>query len=155
MEYGSLVWMGASATALRQLDKVQRRALKLIGPGTHLARLSHRRTVAALCYLYKLHYLPDLSSLKYLLPPPDMLQHARPTRQSTRARHSYQLQAQNPTRSSLRHLRSFPNAVINTWNSLPPALLRNPPDQRRAQTFKANVHRHLMHSNWLASTDSL
>ena len=73
MEYSCLVWMGASDTSLRQLDRVQHRALYLIGPGTNLPRLSHRRDVGSLSYIYKLHYLanshptPTLLQLCYLL----------------------------------------------------------------------------------------
>ena len=37
----------------------------------------------------------------------------------------------------------------------PPTLLQHPPDRDRAQTFKVNVHSHILHSSWLAATDSL
>ena len=32
---------------------------------------------------------------------------------------------------------------------------QHPPDRDRAQTFKINVHRHILHSSWLAATHSL
>ena len=70
LEYGMLTWMEASQTALRQLANVQRRALHVIGPGSFLPSLEVRRAVAALCFLYKLHYLPGSAILTRLLPPP-------------------------------------------------------------------------------------
>ena len=149
-----MVWMGASDTSLRQLDRVQRRALHLIGPGTYLPRLSHRRAVASLCYIYKLHYLANSHPLAAMLPPAGDTD-TRPTRQSATEQHHYQLLSTNPAHTSLRHLRGFPYSSLATWNSLPPTLLQHPPDRDRAQTFKVNVHRHILHSSWLAATDSL
>ena len=154
MEYSCLVWMSASDTSLRQLDRVQRRALHLIGPGTYLPRRSQRRAVASLCYIYKLHYLANSHPLAAMLPPAGAT-HTRPTRQSATERHHYQLLSTNPAHTSLRHLRGFPYSSLATWNSLPPTLLQHPPDRDRAQTFKVNVHRHILHSSWLAATDSL
>ena len=144
-EYNCLVWMGASDTSLRQLDRVQRRALHLIGPGTYLPRLSHRRAVDSLCYIYKLHYLANSHPLAAMLPPTGAT-HTRPTRQSATERYHYQLLSTNPAHSSLRHLRGFPTRNGNVEFS-PPTLLQHPPDRDRAQTFKANVHRHILHSS--------
>ena len=73
LEYGMLTWMGASQTSLRQLANVQRRALHVIGPGSFLPSLEVRRAVAALCFLYRLHYLPGPAILTRLLPPPALL----------------------------------------------------------------------------------
>ena len=53
MEYAPLAWMGASTVHLSALDKIQRRACRLIGLGPeeqlrhNLSSLSHRRNVAA------------------------------------------------------------------------------------------------------------
>ena len=44
-----LVWSGAAACHLERLDKVQKRALSLIGAGTIIDSLALRRTVSALC----------------------------------------------------------------------------------------------------------
>ena len=134
MEYSCLVWMGASDTSLRQLDRVQRRALHLIGPGTYLPRLSHRRAIASLCYIYKLHYLANSHPLAAMLPPAGAT-HTRPTRQSATERHHYQLLSTNPAHTFLRHVRGFPYSSLAMWNSLPPTLLQHPPDRDRAQTF--------------------
>ena len=113
MEYSCLVWMGASDTSLRQLDRVQRRALHLIGPGTYLPRPAHRRAIASLCYIYKLHYLANSHPLAGMLPPAGAT-HTRPTGQSATERHHYQLLSTNPAHTSLRQLRGFPLLVLRT-----------------------------------------
>ena len=154
MEYSCLVWMGASDTSRRQLDRVQLRALHLIGLGTYLPRLSHRRAIASLCYICKLHYLANSHPLAAMLPPAGAT-HTRPTRQSATEQHHYQVLSSNPAHTSLRHLRGFRYSSLATWNSLPANLLQHPPDRDRAQTFTVNVHRHMLHSCWLAATDSL
>jgi len=56
MEYAPLIWMGAAPSHLARLDRVQHRAAKLIGPGVVLPSLRVRREVAALSYIYKLHF---------------------------------------------------------------------------------------------------
>ena len=68
LEYGMLTWMGASQTTLRHLANVQRHALHVIGPGSFLPSLEVRQAVAALCFLYKLQYLPGPAILTRLLP---------------------------------------------------------------------------------------
>ena len=72
MEYSYLTWMGASESSLKQLDRVQHRVLRLIGPGVVLPHLSHRRMVGALCYMYKLHCtcIPPSHPVASLLPGP-------------------------------------------------------------------------------------
>ena len=57
LEYAPLAWMSVAPSHHKHLDRVQRRALGLIGHGTLLQCSSLRREVGALCYLYKLHYL--------------------------------------------------------------------------------------------------
>ena len=54
LEYYPLVWSGAADGHLRRLDKVQKRALSLLGQGTIVDSLVLRRTVSGLCSLYKL-----------------------------------------------------------------------------------------------------
>ena len=66
LEYAPLA--GAAQTHLVRLDRVQQKAIKLIGPGTLLQSLSLRRMVAATTYLYKFHYTTDPPQLTQLLP---------------------------------------------------------------------------------------
>ena len=159
MEYAPLVWMGAAQSHLQRLNNVQRRALHAIGPGAHLLSLAIRRTVALLACLYKLHYLPGPPQLLSVLPP----RHIISTNPRTRSEHGavsghdHQLQHQLPASAPLALKRSFPHCSISGWNSLPAALLSQPPHSKRMQSFKTNVYRHLRSTNWLCiwAVDSL
>ena len=142
LEYGILTWMGASQTTLRQLANVQLRALHVIGPGSFLPSLEIRRPVAALCFLYKLHYLPGPAILTRLLPPPAPLPQ-RETRMQLAVHHNYQLTHPQSRHSRSNVLRSFPDAIISTWNSLPSVVLQALSSSRGLQTFKTRVYHHL------------
>ena len=87
MEYSFLTWMGACESSLKQLDRVQHRALRLIGPGVVLPQLSHRRMVSALCYMYKLHCIPPSHPVASLLPGPAVAAPNPRTRRSSIGRH--------------------------------------------------------------------
>ena len=65
-----LLWSGAATCHLKleRLDKVQKRALSVIGEGTIIDSLALRRTASALCLLYKLLSGPRLTTLQPLLP---------------------------------------------------------------------------------------
>ena len=154
LEYSTLTWMGASQTTLRQLANVQRRALHVIGPGSFLPSLEVRRAVAALCFLYKLHYLPGPAILTRLLPPPAPLPQ-RETSIKLAVHHNYQLTHPQSCHSRSNVLRSFPNAIISTWNSLPSVALQAFPSSRGLQTFKTRVYHHLRSTRWQWATDCL
>ena len=155
MEYNFLTWMGASESSLKQLDRVQHRALGLIGSGVVLPHISHRRIVGALCYMYKLHCIPPLHLVASLLPGPAVAAPNPRTRRSSIARHPHQLQHDHPARTASWNLRRFPNAASKAWNVLTPSLLQHRPELKRIHAFKNKVNRHLLHSNWLAATDTL
>ena len=156
MEYCPLAWMGAAETHFQQLNRVQRRALHIIGAGTWLASLTHRRLVAACTFLYKLFYLPPLSPLRPLLPPKAPVP-SRPTRLATSSiqGHSHQLETGLPIRSNSSSLRAFPACVVPIWNALPKSLLKDAPTAKKMQSFKVGVHKHLLRKNWFGQTDSL
>ena len=80
LEYCPLVWAGAAPYHLSHLDKIQKRALSLIGPGVSVDSLALRRSVSSLCLLHKLMSGPRLPTLANLLPP----QRAPPTEPRTR-----------------------------------------------------------------------
>ena len=68
MEYCCHIWAGASCTALKSLDKIQKRLVNLFGPNLLSTRqyLSHRRNVASLalfCRYYHGRCSEDLASL--------------------------------------------------------------------------------------------
>ena len=128
LEYSPLVWVGAPSTHIQLLDKVQQSALKIIHPQTWLYSLPLRRDVAALTYLYKLHYLPRDSPLRVMVPNKVPASRPRPcTRALSRPRHAIQLAHNLPVRARNNTKRSFPAGVVDTWNDLPPPLLGSPP----------------------------
>lgn len=151
LEYCPLVWMGASDTALKRLDQIQLRALKVINPLAWLPSLNIRRTVSGLCYIYKLLSLPQGSPLVSLLPA-RVTRHVTGhcTRQQSQQpdQHCYQLASDVPLSARNSILRSFPNAVLPMWNSLPAGFLKDPPCLKRLQSFKEKVYYHLLRSNW-------
>ena len=69
LEYTPLVWMGAAPTDLEHLNRVQRRALHILGPNILLQRLEARRTVVALTFVYKLLGQPSPPLLRSMVPP--------------------------------------------------------------------------------------
>ena len=154
LEYAPLVWMGAAKTHLSRLDRVQRNALHVLGPGILLQSLQARRTVAALAYLYKLQHISGPPQLRAIVPPSATpIENGRPTR-SNHALHGYQLQL--PSRHSPEYTRrSFPFSVIAEWNALPVDLLPVRPCSKGLQTFKEKVCRQLSLRNWRWATDSL
>ena len=85
MEYACPIWMGGLKADLALLDKIQLRAVSLIGP-THCSNiqlLAHRRGVAGLCVMHRLVYGVAPHALHDLLPSP-----APPVRTSSRLRNS-------------------------------------------------------------------
>ena len=75
MEHACLSWISASPTVLNQLDSIQQKALQIIGVNqaaacTELAipGLQHRREVAAVTALYKMHTSHCPRDLQELLP---------------------------------------------------------------------------------------
>jgi len=157
MEYATLVWMGAPAGHLGRLDRIQRRAINIIGPSVVLQSLDIRRRVSALTYIYKLHYLTGPPQLAALLPP------SRPTINNPRTRgdqrtasgHPYQLASQLSASAPAILRRAFPFGVRDHWNALPAELLQQPPHPQRLQQFKSKLFRYLRDTDWLWATTSL
>ena len=155
LEYCPLVWSGAADSHLRRLDKVQKRALSLLGQGTIVDSLVLRRTVSGLCFLYKLLSGPRLPTLDALLPP--QLAHIENprTRRQLATAHPFQLSLPLPVRSNNSILRAFPYGTVTAWNALPLYVLETAPTPAQLQTFKVQVHRHLLKANWLWATDTV
>ena len=126
LEYCPLVWAGAAHYHLSRLDKIQKRALSLIGPGVSVDSLALRRSVSSLCLLHKLMSGPRLSTLANLLPPQ---QRAPPTYTEPRTRrqlaetHPFQLSVTLPRKSNDTILRSFPYRTDCSME-FPPSLRR-------------------------------
>ena len=96
MEYSPLVWLGAAPTHLNKLDRVQLRALKIIGPTSALQTLHARRIVAAATYMYKLKYSELAPRLRCLLPPPMLPPDTLRTRRQVSRTHRHPHQLTNP-----------------------------------------------------------
>ena len=155
MEYAPLVWMGAAPTHLSHLDRVQHRALRLLGPNVVLQSLAARRSVYALTYLYKLMCIDGPPCLTNLIPPSPEPPAQPCTRTQCRPRHARQLVTTLPVSAPDFLRRSFPYTAINTWNELPLQLLQSPPRLSSLHSFKVNVHRFLRRNHWSWATDHL
>ena len=156
MEYCPLVWMGAAATHLSQLDRVQHRVLPLIGTGAAMDTLSLRRRVAGLTTLYKLHYITSPPALAATRPARAITPAIAPAtrrRSAANLAHELQLQTALPARSCNVALRSFPECLIEAWNELPATLLRDAPSAKGMQQFKVLTYRYLKRSGWSLATD--
>lgn len=155
LKYGMLTRMRAAPSTLHRLSTVQRRALHITGPGSYLPSLDVRRVVGALSLLYKLRCLQRPTTLTRLLPPS-----APPRQQATRlqlaATHDQQLACPLPSHGCHNNvLRSFPEAVVLIWNSLPSRLLQSQPTPQGLEMFKTKAFHHLRCTHWQWATDSL
>ena len=119
MEHACLSWMSASPTVLNQLDSIQQKVLQIIGVNqatacTELAipSLQHRRDVAAVTMLYKLHTSPR--NLQELLPCPYT---SRRTTHASSSMPNHALAMPHAKTSTLD--RTFLHSAIRIWNALP------------------------------------
>ena len=155
MEYSPLVWCSAPASYLGRLDKVQRRALALIGHGSYVDSLQLRRTVYGLCMLFKLVCHPRLPYLESLLPSPKVTTSARTRRQRRAANgHLHQLSNSLSSHSSTALRRTFPYFLLDTWNSLPESILPEKPLITHLQAFKTSAYLHLRRMDWNWATQT-
>ena len=154
MEYAPLVWASAAHCHLHQLDLVQRRAMKVIGPSL-LPSLAIRRHVYGLCYLYKLQCIPGPALLTNMVPPPARVNAAPRTRRQRQSLggHSFQLATPLPASSPEFIRRSFPYFVLESWNTLPAPILAERPTLKKLPTFKTKAYHHLRQTNWLWATE--
>ncbi|CAJ1069817.1 hypothetical protein Bbelb_118400 [Xyrichtys novacula] len=143
MEYSCLAWMNASPTTLRQLDLIQKNAIKIIRVDEDLAlqqysisKLGHRRTVAATTVLYKMHIPNCPVDLKALLPQAHTV--GRITR---RVLPSHALKVPKLKTNCLD--RSFLHSAITTWNSLPPAVVGDI-TSTGVHAFKKRLNKYLL-----------
>ena len=148
LEYSPLVWSGAAPTHLSSLDKVQHRALKIIGSDTVLQSLRLRRTVSALSYLYKLQCIAGPPQLRQLVPPLAPVLIAPRTRRESMPHHAHQLVNELPAATCDTLRRSFPFAYIGLWNSLPSACFPSTLTLKSLPAFKSAVNLHLSHEVW-------
>ena len=151
MEYCPIVWMGAASSHLNRLDWVQERAIKAIHPQCWLPSLIIRRTIAALCLLYKALCDNSPALLSRMAPPPThQPRTTRLTRQAVRlsTAHPHQLQNVLPANSRNNVSRAFPHSVIPIWNQLPTSIIPHPFHPKNIQKFKTAAYHHLLRTNW-------
>ena len=82
VEYCCPIWMGAGATLVNTLDRIQVRAIRILGDaeGIKLQSLAHRRGVAAMCVMHRLINREAPSPLHSLIP--QETQHQRISRRN-------------------------------------------------------------------------
>ncbi|RVE45343.1 hypothetical protein evm_010048 [Chilo suppressalis] len=117
VEYCSHLWDGSAKYLLDALDRLQRRAIRIIGDEEvtkHLEPLQLRRDVASLSAFYRLYHGECSEELFSLIPPSPFLQ--RTTRAGLRC-HRLTV-ATIPTRTK-KFGDSFLCRTIRKWNALP------------------------------------
>ena len=145
MEYAPLTWSSCPPSYLGLLDKVQKRAERLISmktpqdvPPPALQPLQQRRDVAGLCVIYKTHKqcVPHLAALRQPW--------AQPHRHSTRAATTRDHQLKIPFARTEAHLRSFLPRYTRLWNRVVQETQHH--HSPTLTTFKSNVNA------WLRNT---
>ena len=140
MEYCPLVWSSCPPSYLRLLDRIQNRAQRLVSLKTNesdrqqsFQPLQHRREVAALCVLYKVHRqnIPHLAALR--------LEPRTPALHDTRNSSARCQELQVPFGRTDQYLRSFHPKYARLWNKMvqQTTLICLP----TLQAFKSAVHR--------------
>ena len=145
MEYACLSWMSASPTVLNQLDSIQQKALRIIGVDQVTAcrelaitSLQHRREVAAVTVLYKMHTSHCPRDLQALLPNPYT------SRRTTRASSSMPDHAVAMPHAKTSTLdRTFLHSAIRIWNTLPDTVVGKIKSDS-VQSFKQRVNKHML-----------
>ena len=137
MEFSPLSWGGAAPTHLALLDKVQRRAERLIygDEESTLQPLQARRDVAGMTVMFKIH-VQNVDHLQELRQPARVVPWL--TRQAARSAHSLA----QPRCNTLHHQRQFVAEYTRKWNSF----MENEANIQNwsLQVFKITVNRWLL-----------
>ena len=143
MEYNAHIWSGAPKTVLHILDRVQNRAIKLIGDRdivSSIDSLEHRRNVSCLSLFYRLFHKKCSNEIATCIPP---LQNF--TRNTRHASNAHQFTLKPNFGRTVKYRDSFISRTTRMWNDLPGSVF---PHRYNIQTFKANVHRYLLCSSF-------
>ena len=138
IEYCCQVWGGAAGTTLQLLDRVQRRAIRIIRSPKltkDLDSLQHRRDVAELCVFYRCMHGRCSTELSERWP--SLIIPTRATRGSTYA-HRFTVKLPKPRTEEIK--RNFIYRTSKKWNSLKNFKF---PEHYNMKEFKAAVNLYL------------
>ena len=148
LEYAAAVWMPHKLHHIDEIEKVQRRASKLIPSLKHLSYSDRLKKLSMTSQRFRhlrgdmIHVFKILNSLHDIEPSQFFSQ---PTVSSTRG---HQKKLHKPSVKSTRKLHSFSYRTIATWNNLPDSVISAP----TINAFKNRLDRHwarhpLMHAH--------
>ena len=138
LEYGNIIWHPRFEMDREEIEKVQRRATRLI---PHLAHLPYPQRMEYLG-LPSLHYRRQRADLIQVFKIFSKIDRLDPNiffvpQQYTSTRgHSKKLQ--KPRANTNLRLHSFSNRIVNTWNSLPQVIIDSP----TLNIFKSQIDNH-------------
>ncbi|CAF4908224.1 unnamed protein product [Pieris macdunnoughi] len=138
MEYCSHLWAGAPQYQLLPLDRIQRRAVRIVDDqslSVRLDPLALRRDVGSLCIFYRIYHGECSEELFGLIPAAEF--HHRTSRQNTKY-HPYHLDVRRSTTE--RFLRQFLPRTTTMWNQLPTEVF---PNQFDLGSFKKRAYQFL------------
>lgn len=138
MEFNSHIWSGAPASTLELLDRVQKRALKLIGDSSvssTVVSLEHRRNVGCVSLFYRYFHGKCSSELHGLIP--EMRVFNRTTRLSSET-HPFSVSWPMDRTTHYRN-NSFFSRTTRMWNKLPSSVFPTSYDIVR---FKSNLNKY-------------
>ena len=137
VEFDSHLWVGAPPSTLNLVERLQKKAFRLIGDTNITDRidtLEHRRIVGAVTLFYRYFYGDCSSEISGLIPP--LHNSTRVTRLSAQA-HPYTVASEFCRTVKFRG--TFFSAAIRLWNRLPAHVF---PPVYDPQLFKKNIHVH-------------
>jgi len=137
VEFNSHLWVGAPPSTLDLLERLQRRAIRLIGDQSvtnPIDTLEHRRIVGAITLFYRYYYGECSSEISTLIPP--LHNSTLVTRQSARA-HPHVVASEFCRTAKFKG--TFFSVAIRLWNSLPTHVF---PPVCNPQLFKNNINTH-------------
>ncbi|CAF4900062.1 unnamed protein product [Pieris macdunnoughi] len=138
MEYCSHLWAGAPQYQLLPLDRIQRRAVRIVDDQSlseWLDPLALRRDVGSLCIFYRIYHGECSEELFGLIPAAEF--HHRTSRQNTKF-HPYHLDVRRSTTE--RFSRQFLPRTTTMWNQLPIEVF---PNQFDLGSFKKRAYQFL------------